>query len=184
MGSGVVRAAGKAETPLLRLGIVSDTHCRLSFDPKDRKTWGHWSTYALEGAFKWFRKRGVDAVVHPGDFTEYGTLSELEATGISWRRAFPDGKDALGNPVEKLFVRGNHDKMGKDAEIDGLIRKDPAKAWKDAFGIDWYTEKVMLRTVKGFTFVLADWGVTATDLAGFFAAHGPDPPKARPSSFT
>ena len=180
MGSGVVRAAGKAETPLLRLGIVSDTHCRLSFDPKNRKTWGHWSTYALEGAFKWFREHGVDAVVHPGDFTEYGRISELEATGISWRRAFPDGKDALGNPVEKLFVRGNHDKMGKDAEIDALIRKDPAKVWKDVFGIDWYTEKVMLRTVKGFTFVLADWGVTAKDLDGFFAAHGQDLPKDRP----
>lgn len=87
LSSGVARAAKKAETPLLRIGIVSDTHCTQSFDPKDRKTWGHWSTYVLEGTFNWFRKRGVDAVVHPGDFTEYGRLAELEATGISWRAA-------------------------------------------------------------------------------------------------
>ena len=180
LGSGVARAAKKAETPLLRLGIVSDTHCTQSFDPKDRKTWGHWTTYVLEGTFNWFRKRGVDAVVHPGDFTEYGRLAELEATGISWRRAFPDGKDAFGNPVEKLFVRGNHDKMGKEEDLDNLIRKDPAKAWKDVFGIDWYTEKVMLRTVKGFTFVLADWGVTAKDLDDFFARHQKDLPKKQP----
>ena len=174
------RGAEKLETPLLRLGIVSDSHCKVLHDPDNKKTWGPQSTAALQNALTKFREWGVDVVVHPGDFTEYGALKELEATGAVWKRVFPDDLGADGKRVEKMFVRGNHDKMGKDADIDLLIRKDPAKAWKDVFGIDWYTEKVMLRKVKGYTFVLSDWETTRKDLDDFFAAHEKDLPKGKP----
>lgn len=174
------KVADAADAPLLRLGIVSDTHCRQSFDPSDRKTWGHWSTYVLEKTLEKFRDWGVDAVVHPGDFTEYGAIAELEATGISWRRVFPNHKGKDGKIVERLFVRGNHDKMGKEEDLDQLIRKDPAKTWKDVFDVDWYTEKVMLRRVNGYVFVLSDWETTRADLDAFFASHAKDIPSKQP----
>ena len=176
-------SAGAAEGPLLRLGIVSDSHCSFLHDPEDRNTWGHQSTKTLQNAFTKFREWGVDAVVHPGDLTNYGALKELEATGTVWNRVFPDDLDADGRKVEKLFVRGNHDKMGKEDDLDKLIRKDPAKAWKDVFGVDWYTEKVMLRRVKGYVFVLADWEATKKDLDDFFTARENDLPKAKPFFF-
>jgi len=174
------KAAEAADVPLLRLGIVSDSHCRLLHDPANKKTWGHQSTATLQNALTKFREWGVDAVVHPGDFTEYGALKELEATGAVWQRVFPGDKGADGKMVEKMFVRGNHDKMGKEADLDLLIRKDPAKAWKDVFGVDWYTEKVMLRTVRGYTFVLSDWETSKKDLDDFFTAHEKDLPNDKP----
>ena len=177
--SALGKAADAAETPLLRLGIVSDSHCRFLHDPADRKTWGAKSTAVLQHALEKFRAWGVDAVVHPGDFTEYGMPKELEVSGAVWRRVFPEDVGEDGGRVEKLFVRGNHD-VGREPDPQTNIGTNPAKAWKDAFGIDWYTEKVMLRTVKGYTFVLADWGTSKKELDDFFVAHEKDLPKTRP----
>ena len=183
MGSPLVRAAGKAEVPLLRLGITSDTHIRFACDMNNPKTQNGFSSYLFEKALLHFREVGVDAVVHPGDFTEFGLISELQGTAVSWNRVFPNDLGADGQRVEKMFVRGNHDIMAGNPwkkEPQALIRDDPAKAWKEVLGIDWYTEKVMLRKVKGFPFILADWGATPADLDKFFEAHGGELPKKAP----
>ena len=183
MGSPLVRAAGKAEVPLLRLGITSDTHVRFACDMNNPKTQNGFSSYLFEKALMHFRDVGVDAVVHPGDFTEFGLISELQGTAVSWNRVFPNDLGADGQRVEKMFVRGNHDIMSghpRATEQQALIRDDPAKAWKEVLGIDWYTEKVMLRKVKGFSFILADWGATPADLDKFFEAHGGELPKKAP----
>ena len=183
MGSSLVRAADKAEVPLLRIGIVSDTHIRYACDMNDPKTQNDINSFFFEKALLHFREAGVDAVVNPGDLTVLGLISELQGTGVSWKRVFPNDLGADGRRVEKLFVRGNHDIMPGNPwkkEPQALIRDDPAKAWKEVLGVDWYTEKVMLRKVKGFVFILVDWGATPADLDWFFEAHGGELPKKAP----
>lgn len=168
------RGAFAAETPVQKIGVLSDIHVR---------SYKHGAR--ILGGLKHFREQGADAVCIPGDFTEYGLVSELKAVDELWRAAFPDGDvNAAGGAVAKLFIRGNHDKMSmgnvekmpegpeKEKAKENVIGFHPAETWKEVFGIDWYTEKIMLREVKGVKFVLADWGVQKKDLAAFFEKHG------------
>lgn len=163
----------KSDTPILRLGVLSDIHVR-NYNQGKR---------ILPG-LRYFCTNGADAVCIPGDFTEYGLVSELKAVGELWNEVFPGDKNADGKNVEKLFVRGNHDKMSmgkvesmpegpeREAAKINIIGFHPAESWKEVFGIGWYTEKVMLREVNGIKCVLVDWSVSKKDIDDFFAQYG------------
>ena len=174
----VLAAAKRLETPRLRVGIVSDMHAQHAYDPNDKKHQGYFSTGTLEKALAYFKEQGVDAVVIAGDMTQFGGLCELEATGISWRRVFPDDKGLGGKPVEKLFICGNHEGMGGLDKKKPSVRQDPAAAFKSVLGIEGY-EPIMCRKVKGYTFVLVNWG-HEKDAGKWIAAHARELPKDRP----
>ena len=158
-------------TPVLRLGILSDIHlCALPAGgdgPGDRKM----PALAFERALRYFRDKGVDAVVMPGDLTEYGLVSELRHVAAIWNSVFPSDRGADGEKVAKLFILGNHDAIawrwksswtgeewkGEDrkAKWRESIARDPAAAWRECFGEDY--APILERSVKGVRFVLASW---------------------------
>lgn len=154
------------KTPDLRVGILSDVH--IGFEghinpyyygigsPGYQNNQEKWWEYSL----KWFKNRGVDAIVVPGDMT-----NACDYTGHKWgmqcsrnemlrlvelfREVF-DGTDC-----ELICVYGNHDIVQREETLNG----GEATHWQDAFG-EPYT-RVVRKTVKGYAFVGAHWGYEA-----------------------
>lgn len=159
--------------PDLKFGVVSDIHLTT---PK--------SCRLVEKAFRQFRRRGVDAVMIPGDLTDWGLKSSMSYLKRTWDKVFS------GTDVVPLFCTGNHDFDGwwygdmavemhanGYSETDALcnLKKDPGEklgeGWKEVFGeqFDW----VRCRTVKGYDFVSAEFeGNGSTHLADWMKANG------------
>ncbi len=144
-------------SPDLKFGVISDIHITT---PK--------SCRMLERALRQFRKRGVDAVVIPGDLTDWGLKSGLVYVKQTWDRVF------AGTDVVPLFCSGNHDFDGwgygdmtvemrangySEAEALCIRSKEPlekfAEGWKAVFGEDF--DWIRCRTVKGYDFVSAEF---------------------------
>ncbi len=162
----------------LRFGVVSDIHITT---PK--------SCRMLERALRYFKKRGADAVVIPGDLADWGIRQSLVYLRETWDRVF------AGTDVVPLFCTGNHDWEGwwygdmtmemhanGYSEDDRLYRnKDAstlAKAWEEVFGEKF--EPVRLRSVKGYDFVSSEYSVGPGKLAKWMKGHadrlkGPKP---------
>ncbi|MBO7683220.1 MAG: metallophosphoesterase [Kiritimatiellae bacterium] len=156
--------------PDLKFGVVSDVHvttpgsCRL-----------------LERSLELFRRRGVDAVVVPGDLTDWGVKSGLVYFKRTWDRVFG------GTSVVPLLCTGNHDWEGfrygditMEMHANGYseddrmsVKDDPGhfgRVWTEVFGepFDW----VRCRTVKGYDFVSAEYEPRgSTHLAGWMRAN-------------
>ncbi len=165
-------------SPLLRFGVVSDLHIT---------DWT--STETFRRALRWFRDRGVDAVMVAGDLTDHGILPQLENIARSWKEIFPNDCAPDGRHVEKLFLYGNHDFEGlgyRDKWMDatfavhGLSREEAdklqltkiglAKAWERCFGEPY--APIWRKRVRGFSFVggHSAWNAP-TGLADWFAAN-------------
>ena len=136
---------GAAAQPKLRVGIMSDTHCR-NFDK----------------GFRIFDAAKVDAVLITGDMFLFSTVKELEDVAREWFKVFPNDRRSDGGKVERLFVTGNHDEIDWCSPFrswDDLkarsMRFNREAAWKRLFGEDY--EKIRLREVKGYKFVLRHW---------------------------
>ena len=138
-------AAKPAEDPVLRVGIVSDVHI------------GFHSTYQqserLEKVLTFFKNRGVDAVMIPGDLQDHWTTPQYdmadqigwieEFTDI-WFRVFPDGKnDVTGQKIVPLFIYGNHD---EDLCAEGY--------WPERLG---QYQDAFATQIKGYWFVGAHY---------------------------
>ena len=91
-------AEALANEPLLRFGVMSDTHLELKDDPN-----------GLGRIFRTLHDRNVDAVVISGDITERGLNTEVDFLMKIWNDAFPGNCAADGRKVEKVWVWGNHD---------------------------------------------------------------------------
>jgi len=153
--------------PDLRFGVVSDIHVTTPA-----------STARFERALRYFKSRGVDAVMVPGDLTDWGLTASLVYVKETWDRVF------AGTGVVPLFVTGNHDYEGWEygdmtmemhangySEKDRLVRLEGglAAGWKKVFGEDF--APVRVRTVKGYDFLSAEWQ-GFKDLPRWMAAHG------------
>lgn len=203
--AGVIPGAG-AES--LRLGVLSDIHVStpecVAHDEHAERCLG--TLEPFERALRYFRSRGVDAVVIAGDLTEFGLVEELRAVAAVWRRVFPEDRGEDGRKVEKLFILGNHDSIAwrwvstwtgeewtgakRQARWQASISRDPAAAWRECFGEDY--APIQLRTVKGVRFVLAHWPTFSVDdcdwrkgadvpgLKDWFAAHASEFSDGRP----
>ena len=139
-------------SPEMRFGVVSDIHVTT---PKSAKL--------FEKSLRYFRRRGVDAVVVPGDLTDWGLRSGLATVKATWDRVF------AGTDVVPLFCTGNHDydgwrygDMTMEMHANGYSEDDAvvknggmAKCWSEAFGEDF--ADVRCRTVKGFDFVSCEY---------------------------
>jgi len=151
--------------PDLRFGVVSDIHLTT---PE--------SCALLERSFAYFRDRGVDAVMIPGDLSDYGTKTGWTLLRRTWDKVF------AGTGVVPLFCTGNHDFDGwwyNDMVVDMLAngydgqdaaaRLGAGKTWEEVFGEKW--APIRVRTVKGYDFLSVEYGAES-DLAGWMAANG------------
>ena len=168
--------------PDLVFGVVSDIHVTT---PK--------SCRMLERSLRIFKGRGVDAVMIPGDLTDWGLKSGLAYVKRTWDKVF------AGTGVVPLFCTGNHDFEGWRygdmtmemhangySEADRLNdRKAPqqlAKGWEEVFGEPF--EWVRLRTVKGYDFVSAEYESGGSKhLAEWMKANGARLGRERPFFF-
>ena len=149
--AGCNRSGWLVGTPRLRFGVVSDTHVTTPA-----------SCEMTERAFRYFKQRGADAVVIPGDLTDWGLSSGLEYLKATWDRVF------AGTDVAPLFCTGNHDFDGYwygdmtmemhangYSERESLKRRGIAGEWERVFGEKY--APIRTRTVKGYDFVSAEW---------------------------
>ena len=157
--------------PNMVFGVVSDIHVTT---PK--------SCRMLERALVQFRRRGVDAVVIPGDLTDWGLKSGLVYVKRTWDKVF------AGTGVVPLFCTGNHDfegwwygDMTVEMHANGYSEADRlndrgapqqlAKGWEEALGEPF--EWVRCRTVKGYDFVSAEYERSGSKhLAEWMKANG------------
>ena len=158
-----------AARPDLRVGIVSDIHVRV--DTSTGRTVGYSDEKTFVHALEWFRDRGVDAVILPGDMADYGKLSEMQAVADAWFRVFPGDRAPDGRRVERVFVFGNHDwdviadtpenalrRYGSSdaSAIPRLVMSgDPERNW-DRFWHEPFS-RVFMKEVKGYLFIGAHW---------------------------
>lgn len=164
-------AAAKG-APSLRLGVLSDIHLNeqaMKGPDGEANTYGSAKRGTFRAALQYFRDRQVDAVVIAGDMADKGQLYELMEVGRIWNEVFPENKLPNGQPVEKVFVYGNHDvdawqwglKSKSDAAAvaaakEKAVARDYAASWQAAFGEDW--KPVYHKVVKGHAFLCAHWG--------------------------
>ena len=155
--------------PNLVFGVVSDTHLRTRHGSSGKP--GHnWPDRYFAAALEYFKRRGVDAVVHCGDMAHRGQVEEMQFHANAWNRVFGPS----GGPV-KLFVTGNHDAEG--ARYGDFVEKnypDPVERAKHVLATDmaanWERiwgekyESVWRKEVKGYHFFGRNWGVDNAEL--------------------
>lgn len=123
-----------AETPDLRVGILSDVHLGYHFDKQVQ-------TSRFRKALEAFKAMGVDAIIVAGDLQDVdgeGTLDEqkawMEEFAAVWFAVFP-----TDSGVEPVFIYGNHD-------VDLIA----AEYWPQTLGS--YTD-AFLKEINGYQFV-------------------------------
>lgn len=137
--------------PELSFGVVSDVHVTT---PK--------STRLFRKALAYFRRRGVDAVMSPGDLTDWGLRSSYRYLMDAWR------DEMEGSGITPLFCTGNHDfdgwryaDMTMEMHANGYSEDDhitnfgQKECWEEIIG-EPYAD-IRVRTVKGYDFVSAEW---------------------------
>ena len=178
--AGGCRTAGLfCARPRLRFGVVSDIHLTT---PE--------SALTFERALRYFDSRGVDAVVVPGDISDWGLKSGIRYAADAWRRVFPRGIGSGGRKVERLFCTGNHDYRGWGygdmavemhalgySEDEALANLGMKKCWEEVFEEPF--EPFRRRVVNGFEFVSSEYDVRHK--AGeWFAANAASFDRERP----
>ena len=125
-----------AQTPDLRVGILSDVHVGYAPDKEIQ-------TVRFKKALEAFKTMGVDAVIVAGDLQDaYGSSEAeienqkyyMEEFASTWFQVFP-----ADSGVEPIFIYGNHDEK--------LVAKE---YWPESLGS--YTD-AFLKEVKGYQFV-------------------------------
>ena len=165
----------------LRVAIISDIHigfaghlCENYYGLGQIGDQGKWWEYAL----RYFKARGVDVVVVPGDMsnaTDYETpcmsgelaKEEMKRCGRIFREVFE------GTDTQLVCIYGNHDAFAKPFEKACGGEETP---WQDAF-LEEYSP-VVCKCVKGYFFVGAHWGEEqkAKGITARAARRTPDKP--------
>ncbi len=172
------RAAARPSPRWARFGVLSDVHVTTDAGSCD----------IVEHALRHFDEMRCDGVLLCGDIADYGLTDELKAVGDTWFRVFPNGRRSDGEPIAQLFHYGDHD-MGGYMHTRVAARNhpervipltDPAAAWEAAFREKWCP--IQVKTVKGYTFILAHhpthtkasaFGQTIPGVAEALAKHAP-----------
>lgn len=148
--------------PDLRIAIISDVHIGFTGhinpnyyglgQPGDQDKW--W-----EYALRWFKNKGVDVVVVPGDMANACAYSRTDVTHadcaaeemIRFARIFNEVFE--GEETKLVCVYGNHDALVQPWERYNGGDKTP---WEDAFGEPY--EPVFTKEIKGYSFIGVHWG--------------------------
>ena len=165
MNMGEKRVLQAGGTPALRFGVVADMHITTPA-----------SCAMTEKAFRYFKARGADAVMVPGDMTDWGLRSGLEYFKATWDRVFADTN------VVPLFCTGNHEydgwwygDMTMDMHANGysedeaLLKLGLESEWERVFGEKF--EPIRVRTVKGYSFLSGEER-GYLELGEWLAVHG------------
>ena len=152
--------------PNLVFGVLSDTHMRCHYDGQrfyDHNGWTYGDA-AVVMALKYFKRHGVDAVLHCGDVTDCGMVREMEF----YREAFDKVYGGGPRPVSMMAL-GNHDIYGGDEWAQGVAKsKDPddykklrlgshnlseemQRIWGEPYDNIWHRE------IKGYHFFGFGW---------------------------
>ncbi len=170
--------------PDIRIAIISDPH--LGFlghgspnyyglgQPGDQSKW-------LEYALKYFKHRGIDAFVCPGDMANACAYRGVHDGMTGADRAVIEMADFGkvfksvfgGTDTELVTIYGNHDNLCQHRE---RLNGGDSSPWEEAFGTP-YTH-INKKTVKGFTFIGANWGYEAEARAFIKEAAEADPDRA------
>ena len=180
------KSAGK---PLMRLGMISDTHVILNDNGC-----GLQNCLCFEPALRYFDERKADGVLVAGDLTDFGAASELRRFAAIWNRVFPGNRRSDGGPIKLLHIFGDHDMGGymhkfswaPKAELaEGIIPEmDVAALWDECFHKKW--APIQIKECCGFKFVLAhhprhtkesNHGDSIPGLEDFMAGQRLDPKK-------
>ena len=145
-------------SPLMRLGMISDTHLILNDNGL-----GLQNSLCFEPALRYFDERKADGVLVAGDLTDFGSASELRRFAAIWNRVFPGNRRSDGGPIKLLHIFGDHDMGGymhkfswaPKAELaEGIIPEmDVAALWDECFHEEW--APIQIKKCCGFTFILA-----------------------------
>ena len=177
------RALGAmAGSPALRVGIVTDTHIQTAENARH-----------FENALRYFRSRGVDAVLHNGDISDWGVISGWRLAAEAWERVFPGDCGDGGRKVVKLFTTGNHDFEGVKywdqkeemlangiSEKELLVANDLPAQWEKFFGRKF--EPVVRWNVKGYDFITTHWN-HRKEIVPWMQKHGGELDPVRPFFF-
>ena len=155
--------------PNLVFGVISDTHLRTSV--KGEGPGANWPDKYFSAALKYFKRRGVDAVVHCGDMAHRGQVREMEFHAEAWSRVF--GGVAKG--PARLFITGNHDAVGAEygdfvknrypdeaERAKHVLATDMAANWERIWGEKY--ENVWHKEVKGYHFFGRHWSVDDAEI--------------------
>ena len=166
----------------LRIGVLSDIHIE---GPNAR------SVDKFERALRYFDRRKADGVLISGDLADNGVEPQLRRLAEIWEKVFPGGRRSDGEPVTRLFHYGDHDTGGyahtndffhshdnlkrvynaTDEQIASWVIADHrAEIWERVFGERF--EPIVLKTVKGYDFILAHWTKQGNDSLGGCATPG------------
>ena len=94
---------------MVRIGVLSDVHL-------SKSVWGDRQHERLKKAFLYYREKGVDGIVISGDLQENleinTSLKNIGEFWEIWENIFPENRNPLTDePVEPLFIYGNHDRI-------------------------------------------------------------------------
>jgi hypothetical protein len=177
-GGAFTLAAGCRSTalfgkPELTFGVVSDIHVTT---PE--------SCALFESSLRYFKRHGADAVMAPGDLTDWGLRSSLVLLKQSWDKVF------AGTGVVPLFTTGNHDydgwwygDMTMEMHANGysedaaLSKLGLGEQWENIMGEDF--AGIRLRTVKGYQFLSGEWK-GFDQLGNWMKANGGELSKTKP----
>lgn len=135
---------------MLRIGILSDVHI-------SRSVWGERQHERLKKAFLFYREKGVDGILISGDLQENleinTSLKNIGEFWEIWESIFPENCNPLTDePVEPLFIYGNHDKI--------LVEAGYWPVKYGGFTPAWHKE------VKGYHFVGAHYTQEGKEITG------------------
>ena len=155
-----------SKKPNLVFGVISDTHLRTLKSRPPPRPW--WPDTFLRKALGYFRDANVDAVVHCGDMANYGEVEAMRMHADVWNATFPHSRAPDGHVVEKLFVTGNHDAEGENANARvrelysdpetrarEVLSADMAGNWERIWGEPY--EEAWHKVVNGYHFFGAHW---------------------------
>ena len=152
----VVLAGGAVEEPRLVVGVLSDVH----MNPGDAR---HLYERRFQKALRFFDAQKVDAVVGCGDWIELGWHEWFRLVGRYWNEAFPNGRRSDGQPIEKLFIFGDHEienfwnpNITRAYSREYILAHDiptygRARIYEETLGEPW--APIMRKRIKGYDFV-------------------------------
>ena len=147
----------------LRVGIISDLHvgfaghlCPNYYGLSQKAGLQDlWVEYAL----RYYKKRGVDVIVVPGDIANacsyddttrtWGDYAKMEIArfGATFQKVFG------GTDTKLMAIYGNHDHFCQPRE---RLNGGTETPWQDAFGEEY--KHIFAKKIKGYHFVGANWG--------------------------
>ena len=155
--------------PDITFGILTDTHLMTAWDAKS--VYHTMTLDYIKNAYKLFKERNVDAVLHLGDAAHRAQVRTLE-----FHREEFDNVFGTKNPPPLLLVDGNHEWQG-DWDFLKALYQDPAvfhenvltedfpRLFEKGWGVKY--ERMWHKEVKGFHFFGRGWFVDNAEFGAF-----------------